>query len=312
MRLLTYDRDGARRLGLALDDRVVDAAEAASALDGAPLPDDMLTFIEQGEPALLRARQVVEALTSDAAALERLSVPLAGTQLLAPIPHPRRNVVCVGLNYAEHAAESRVTEGVPEDPVYFTKPPSTVIGPDAPIPWHGHVSRRIDWEVELVAVIGRRGRDITEERALDHVFGYTVGNDVTARDLQRRPQQWYKGKGLDGFCPLGPWIVTSDELGDPQDVRLRLRVNGATKQDAGTSDMIFGVARLVAVLSLGMTLEPGDLLMTGTPSGVGFARQPPEYLQPGDVVEAEIDKIGLLRNVMAEADDTLKATDLHR
>ena len=300
MRLLTYDRDGALRLGLALDDRVVDAAEAASALDGAPLPDDMLAFIEQGEPALLRARQVVEALSSDQAALARLSRPLAETRLLAPIPRPGRNLVCVGLNNAEHAAESRVTEGVPEDPVYFTKPPSTVIGPDAPIPWHGHVSRRIDWEVELVVVIGRRGCDIPEERALEHVFGYTVGNDVTARDLQTRHQQWYKGKGLDGFCPLGPWIVTRDELPDPQDLRLRLRVNGETKQDANTSDMIFGVARLVAVLSLGMTLEPGDLLMTGTPSGVGFARKPPEYLQPGDVVEAEIDKIGLLRNVVAD------------
>ncbi len=153
MRLLTYDRDGAPRLGLALDDRVVDAAEAASALDGAPLPEDMLAFIEQEEPALLRARQVVDALAPDQAALARLSRPLAETRLLAPIPRPGRNLVCVGLNYAEHAAESRVTEGVPDDPVYFTKPPSTVIGPDALIPWHGHVSRRIDWEVELVAVI---------------------------------------------------------------------------------------------------------------------------------------------------------------
>ncbi|MDP3766805.1 MAG: fumarylacetoacetate hydrolase family protein, partial [Dehalococcoidia bacterium] len=165
--------------------------------------------------------------------------------------------------------------------------------------WHGHVSRRVDWEVELVAVIGRAGKDISEEAALEHVFGYTVGNDVTARDLQARHQQWYKGKGLDGYCPLGPWIVTSDELPDPQNVRLTLRVNGETKQDARTDDMIFGVAKLVSVLSLGMTLEPGDLLMTGTPSGVGFARKPPEYLQPGDVVEAEIEGIGLLRNVVA-------------
>ena len=148
-------------------------------------------------------------------------------------------------------------------------------------------------------MIGRRGRDIPEERALDYVFGYTVGNDVTARDLQARHQQWYKGKGLDGFCPLGPWIVTKDELRDPQDLHLSLRVNGETKQNAQTSDMIFGVAKLIAVWSLGMTLEPGDLLMTGTPSGVGFARKPPEYLQAGDVMEAEIDGIGLLRNAMA-------------
>ena len=298
MRLLTYDREGAARLGLLLGERVIDVADAGRSL-GLALPDGMLAFIEEGDQALEGARRVVDVLSSDPATLSRSSWPLAETRLLAPVPRPRRNLVCVGLNYAEHAAESRVTQGVPEHPVYFTKPPSTVIGPEAPIPWHGHVSQRIDWEVELVAVIGRGGRDIPEERALDSVFGYTVGNDVTARDLQSRHQQWYKGKGLDGFCPLGPCIVTKDELPDPQDLRLRLRVNGETKQDASTGDMIFSVAKLVAVWSLGMTLEPGDLLMTGTPSGVGFARQPPEYLQPGDVVEAEIDGIGLLRNVVA-------------
>ena len=298
MRLLTYERDGVPRLGLLLDDRVVDVAEVETRL-GDGLPDDMLSFIEQGEAALEGARRLIEALSPDREALARCSRPLAEVRLLAPVPRPRRNIVCVGLNYAEHAAESRVTQGLPEHPVFFTKPPSTVIGPEAPIPWHGHVSRRIDWEVELVAVIGRRGRDIPEEQALDYVFGYTVGNDVTARDLQARHQQWYKGKGLDGFCPLGPSIVTRDELPDPQHLRLRLRVNGVTKQDASTSDMIFSVARLIAVWSLGMTLEPGDLLMTGTPAGVGFARQPPEYLQPGDLVEAEIEGIGLLRNTVA-------------
>lgn len=302
MRLLTYERDGSPRLGLLLEDRVVDAAEASLALGGPTLPDDMLVFIGQGAAAQERAQRVVEALSADREALKRSSRSLAETRLLAPIPRPRRNLVCAGLNYAEHAAESRVTQGLPEHPVYFTKPPSTVIGPETPIPWHGHVSQRIDWEVELVAVIGRPGRDIPEERALEHVFGYTIGNDISARDLQSRHQQWYKGKGLDGFCPLGPWIVTSDELLDPQEVRLRLRVNGATKQNASTADMIFSVARLIAVLSLGMTLEPGDLLLTGTPSGVGFARQPPEYLQPGDVVEAEIDGIGLLRNVVGAND----------
>jgi 2-keto-4-pentenoate hydratase/2-oxohepta-3-ene-1,7-dioic acid hydratase in catechol pathway len=299
MRLLTYERDGAPRLGLLLHDRVVDAAEASLKLDATGLPDDMLVFIEQGAECLERARRLVEALSADQKKLEEASTALAGTRLLAPIPRPRRNLVCVGLNYAEHAAESRVTQGLPEHPVYFTKPPSTVIGPEASIPWHGHVSRRIDWEVELAVVVGREGRDITEGQALEHVFGYTVGIDVTARDLQSRHQQWYKGKGLDGFCPMGPWIVTRDDLPDPQDVRLRLRVNGAGKQDARTDDMIFSVARLINVLSQGMTLQPGDLLMTGTPSGVGFARQPPEYLEPGDVVEAEIDAIGLLRSPVA-------------
>lgn len=288
MRLLTYERDGAPRAGLLLGERVIDIAGTSSG----ELPSDMLELIDAGPPALERARQLEHASQTH-------SLPLADARLLAPIPKPRRNLVCVGLNYAEHAAESRVTQGIPEHPVYFTKPPSTVIGPEAAIPWHGHVSTRIDWEVELVAVIGRRGRDIPEEHALEYVFGYTVGNDVTARDLQARHQQWYKGKGLDGFCPLGPWIVTSDELPDPQSMHLSLRVNGEEKQNAGTDDMVFSVAKLISVWSLGMTLEPGDLLMTGTPSGVGFARKPPEYLRPGDIVEAEIDAIGVLRNRVA-------------
>ena len=298
MRLLTYERDGAPRLGFLLSDQVVDAAGAASA-QGEAVPDDMLAFIREGEQALECARRVIGALVADPALQRAYARPSTEVRLLAPIPRPARNIVCVGLNYAEHAAESRVTQGLPEHPVYFTKPPTTVIGPDALIPWHGELSRRVDWEVELVAVIGKGGRNIAEAHALEHVFGYTVGNDVTARDLQSLHQQWYKGKGLDGFCPLGPWIVTKDQLPNPQDVRLQLRVNGETKQDASTSDMVFTVARLISVLSLGMTLEAGDLLMTGTPSGVGFARQPPEYLQPGDVVDAEIDRIGVLHNVVA-------------
>jgi len=300
MRLLTYARGRAARLGLLLKRHVFDLADADAALGGGALPDDLVAFIRAGDVAQVRARGLIEMLSAEGAALdERYSYPLDSVALLAPIPRPARNIVCVGLNYKEHAAESRVTSGLPEHPVYFTKPPTTVIGPEAAIPWHGHVSRRVDWEVELVVVIGRGGRDIPEDEALEHVFGYTVGNDVTARDLQARHQQWYKGKGLDGYCPLGPWIVTRDEIADPQDLRLSLRVNGATKQDAATADMVFSVATLISVLSLGMTLEPGDLLMTGTPSGVGFARQPPEYLQPGDLVEAEIDRIGVLRNPVA-------------
>jgi len=187
---------------------------------------------------------------------------------------------------------------LPTHPTLFAKFADALIGAHDAIVIPA-ASGQVDWEAELAVVIGRGGRDIDEAHALDYVFGYTCANDVTARDLQSKHQQWYKGKGLDGFCPLGPWIVTRDELPDPQSVRLSLRVNGVEKQNASTSEMIFGVAKLLAVWSLGMTLEPGDLLMTGTPSGVGFARKPPEYLQPGDVVEAEIDAIGLLRNVVA-------------
>jgi 2-keto-4-pentenoate hydratase/2-oxohepta-3-ene-1,7-dioic acid hydratase in catechol pathway len=298
MRLVTYERDRKPRLGLVIAEYVVDVEDGARSV-GVPAPASMLGLISGGAHALDALTAIADAHESDENLRVELERPLSSVRLLAPIPRPARNVVCVGLNYAEHASESAVTQGIPEVPVFFTKPSSTVIGPDAEIPWHGHVSRRIDWEVELVAVIGKRGRDIAEGEALDYVFGYTVGNDVTARDLQRRHQQWYKGKGLDGFCPLGPWIVTRDEIRDPQDVHLSLRVNGESKQDAHTSDMIFSVAALISSWSQGMTLEPGDLLMTGTPSGVGFARKPPEYLQPGDVVEAEIDRIGVLRNTVA-------------
>jgi 2-keto-4-pentenoate hydratase/2-oxohepta-3-ene-1,7-dioic acid hydratase in catechol pathway len=301
VRLLTYQRQRSARLGILLDERVVDLADASARLGGGELPDDMLALIRAGEPAMARLRGLVSLLDADKELLDGadFAFPLKEANLLAPIPRPARNVVCVGLNYKEHAAESRVTTGLPEYPVYFTKPPTTVVGPNAAIPWHSHVSTRVDWEAELVVVIGCGGRDIAEEQALDCILGYTVGNDVTARDLQAKHQQWYKGKGLDGYCPLGPWIVTRDELADPQELRITLRVNGTTKQDANTADMIFPVATLISVLSQGMTIEPGDLIMTGTPSGVGFARQPPEYLQPGDVVEAEIDGIGTLRNTVA-------------
>jgi 2-keto-4-pentenoate hydratase/2-oxohepta-3-ene-1,7-dioic acid hydratase in catechol pathway len=183
-----------------------------------------------------------------------------------------------------------------ERPVFFTKPPTCVIGPDAEIPWHGQVSTSIDWEAELAVIIGREGRDIDEASALSYVFGYTIANDVTARDLQQRHGQWYKGKSLDGFCPLGPVVVTVDEIPDPQRLDIGLRVNGEAKQSSNTRHMIFSVARLIAEWSAGMTLLPGDILLTGTPSGVGAGRTPPEFLKPGDLVEAAVERIGVLRN----------------
>ncbi|MBF6600255.1 MAG: fumarylacetoacetate hydrolase family protein [Dehalococcoidia bacterium] len=320
MRLATYIERGetqpgapapaSQHVGLIVDGDVVDIAAAARALDLGDLPGDMLAFIAEGDRALASAREVARRFPELLAATSDLQPPpppairpLASVRLIAPIPAPRRNVVCVGLNYAEHVAESQSVAGaaLPEYPVFFSKPPSCVIGPDDVIPWHPHVSTAIDWEVELAVVIGRGGRDITEEQALEHVFGYTVANDVTARDLQARHGQWYKGKGLDGFCPLGPLIVTADEIPDPQRLDLCLRVNGIEKQRSNTRFHIFPVARLIAAWSAGMTLTPGDVLLTGTPSGTGIGRTPPEFLRPGDVVEAEVSGIGVLRNVAGGA-----------
>ncbi|HEY4845339.1 MAG TPA: fumarylacetoacetate hydrolase family protein, partial [Candidatus Dormibacteraeota bacterium] len=223
-----------------------------------------------------------------------LAYPANRVRWHAPIVRPRKDVVCLGQNYAAHAKELK--NAPPATPIYFTKPPTSVIGPDEPIPYPRGLTTRFDWEVELGVVIGIGGRDIDEAHALDHVFGYTVFNDVSARELQFRTSQWFKGKSLDGTCPMGPVIVTADEVEDPQALALRLTVNGKRKQDGHTRDMIFSVARIIADLSAGMTLEPGDAISTGTPDGVGDGKNPPEYLQPGDIVEAEVERIGVLRN----------------
>jgi 2-keto-4-pentenoate hydratase/2-oxohepta-3-ene-1,7-dioic acid hydratase in catechol pathway len=214
-------------------------------------------------------------------------------------PLAPRNIYCVGWNYAKHFEEGRHEQELPEYPNFFLKGVGSLNGPHDDIPAHQGVTECLDWEAELAAVIGKRGRDIPQESALEHVFGYTVANDVSARDLQRRPGvQWTKGKSLDGTCPMGPWIVTADEIGDPQALELSSSVNGELKQKATTDRMVFGVARLVSLLSEGITLEPGDVILTGTPEGVGMGEDPPRFLLPGDVVECRIQDIGSIRNTI--------------
>jgi 2-keto-4-pentenoate hydratase/2-oxohepta-3-ene-1,7-dioic acid hydratase in catechol pathway len=212
--------------------------------------------------------------------------------------------MCLGLNYAEHAKESAEARGREykqhQHPVFFTKATHTINRHEGAIPFDPAVSEQIDWEAELGVIIGRGGKNIPIEQAYDHVFGYTCLNDVSARDLQANHSQFFKGKSLDGACPLGPWIVTTDEIPDPQHLQVICRVNGVVKQNANTAVMIFRVPDIIAILSRGMTLDVGDIIATGTPSGVGFARKPPEFLKPGDVVEVEIEKIGVLRNRVGE------------
>lgn len=231
----------------------------------------------------------------------------ADINLLAPLPIPRKNVFCVGRNYAEHIAEGERAQkkkiGITEYPVYFTKPSTAVIGPKAPIPIFPNVSESIDYEVELTAVIGKAGRNISKTEAYDHIFGYTILNDITARDVQRRHGgQYFKGKALDGSCPIGPWIVTADAIGDPQNLAIRTTVNGELRQNGNTASMIFDIPTLIASLSEGMTLEPGDLIATGTPSGVGYAMDPPQFLKDGDTVVCEIENIGYLENTLHTVD----------
>jgi 2-keto-4-pentenoate hydratase/2-oxohepta-3-ene-1,7-dioic acid hydratase in catechol pathway len=239
-------------------------------------------------------------------------LPMEMERLLAPISRPRKNIFCLGRNYAEHAAESLRAFGQsqsaavakPDYPAIFTKAPTTVIGPFEAIVVDPGVSVQIDWEVELAIVIGRGGRNIRREEAKEHIFGYTVLNDVSARDIQQRHGgQFFKGKSLDGSCPMGPWIVTADEVPDPDNLELWTRVNGVEKQHDNTASMMFGVAEIIEQLSFGMTLEPGDIIATGTPAGVGHARQPAEYLRPGDTVECEVAGVGVIRNPVISAEN---------
>jgi 2-keto-4-pentenoate hydratase/2-oxohepta-3-ene-1,7-dioic acid hydratase in catechol pathway len=292
MRLVTFrSDDGAARLGAVVGDRVIDLAAAS----GGALPSEMVAFIEGGAGALARAREVVAAGAH--------GQPLSATRLLAPIPRPRRNVFCLGLNYKAHAEEGAQHFGqqmkLPEYPIFFSKPPSAVIGPEADVEVDSKVTQQVDWEVELAVIIGQGGRDISKADASSHIFGYTIANDVSARDLQfRHGGQWMKGKGLDTFCPLGPWIVTADEVEHPDNLEIMIRVNGVEKQHSNTSLLIFDLPTTIESLSAGLTLEAGDVILTGTPEGVGFARKPPEFLGNGDVMECEIGGLGVLRNTV--------------
>jgi len=292
MRLVSCEYRKRRYLGAAQGDAVT-----LPALAGEPL-NDMLELIDGGPAAWRHYRDRLEQLPADC------RVPLASVKLLAPIPRPRKNILCLGLNYADHAAESSAARGrepaVPEHLVVFTKAVTSITGPDADIPYDNTVTAQLDWEVELAVVIGTPGRRISEERAMDHVFGYTVVNDLSARDLQFRHKQYFLGKSLDGGCPMGPWIVTADEIPDPQALDLRCWVNGQLKQQGNTRQQIFTVAATIAALSRGMSLEAGDIIATGTPAGVGFARTPPEFLKPGDLVECEVAGIGRLRNTIVK------------
>lgn len=310
MKLATLDLGGRAAAAMILPDGSAILLErAAEALSG-DLPSATAAVFATGDLQQVIASGPIAADTAKAieaaAAAGRLATePASAVHLLAPLPHPAKNVFCVGRNYLEHIAEGERAQnlkiGVTEYPVFFTKPPTAVVGPGASVPIFPHVSTKIDYEVELGVVIGKAGRNIAPERAMEHVFGYTIVNDVTARDVQRRHGgQFFKGKGLDGSCPMGPVIVTADAIGDPARLGIRLRVNGELRQDGNTADMIFDIPTLIASLSEGMTLEPGDVLATGTPSGVGYAMDPPVFLKDGDMVVCEIDGIGQLTNIVRD------------
>ncbi|MFN6252353.1 MAG: fumarylacetoacetate hydrolase family protein [Acetobacteraceae bacterium] len=293
LNLITFADAAGSRAGVLLSGgRVLDLAIAM------PPARDMLAVIDGGA-AMLAA---IRALAANPPANALLA--LSSVALQAPIPKPRRNVFCVGRNYMDHVAEGDRTRGitqseVPKYPQFFTKAADCVIAPDAKVPTHEGVTKWLDYEVELVAIIGAAGRDIPKEKALEHVYGWTIGNDVTGRDLQRRHGQWFKGKSLDRSCPLGPVIVPAADL-SAADLAIGLKINGEQRQASRTSKMIFDVTEIIHQLSSGFTLLPGDVIMTGTPEGVGYAMQPPQTLKAGDVMELTIEGIGTLTNTISD------------
>lgn len=308
MKLTSFEIGGESHIGVLHGNRVLDLNSAfnhhigdAYAWNTLRFDLDMLSFIESGEAGLYEAKKALEA----AAELEgdyndggRVFYPLDKIRIISPIPRPRKNIVCLGLNYADHVREGKKTldaeQKLPKHPIYFTKPPTTVTGPYDDI-IYPKATERLDYESELAIIIGKPGKNIPESQVYRHIYGYTVFNDVSARDLQTRHGQWFKGKSCDTFSPMGPYIVTADEIPDPMNINIWLKVNDVIRQDSNTKNMIFDIPRLVSDLSQGTTLEVGDIIATGTPSGVGSAH-PLGLLKVGDHVEAGIESIGSIRN----------------
>lgn len=299
MHLLTYEKAGSEYLGVLTADKksVIPVCDAEKkCLQTATIAGTMLGFLEQGQSAM----DVVKKLLDQEADCPKIA--LADVKVLAPIPRPRKNIFCIGKNYLEHAMEFDKTKdasvAVPKHPVIFSKPPTAVIGYGDVINSHPQATQELDYEVELAVVIGKKGTYISEENAMDFVFGYTILNDVTARDLQKLHQQWHRGKGLDTFAPMGPYIVDKATVGNVENLPITLKVNGEIRQNANTGDLMFKIPKLIATISNGLTLEPGDIIATGTPAGVAGGFTPPKWLKKGDTLELEIGGIGILKNTV--------------
>lgn len=299
MRFVTIGRgqDGPHLGLLCGPDTVLDLSAAS---DHDPQLSSMLALIDGGADAFAAAQTLAQRATGQENALDKHLYRLSDIQLQAPIPVPRKNVYCMGLNYRSHIEQNAAALGipveVPELPLFFSKPVTSVIGPEEGIVCDERLTAKLDYEVELAVVIGRRGTWIPEEEALDYVVGYTIVNDVSARDLQWRASQFLYGKGQDTYCPMGPCVVTRDEFERVEDPVLRLRVNGEVRQEEAALNMLFAPAAVISALSRGITLDAGDVVSLGTPGGCGYQLSPPRFLQVGDVVECEIDGIGVLAN----------------
>ncbi|MET0759130.1 MAG: fumarylacetoacetate hydrolase family protein [Flavobacterium sp.] len=301
MKLTTYRINHTTpRLGVVEGNHIIDVEDVAK-IKKEILPKTMLDLIDLGLSEVARIQILIDSLTAE----ERSNCiyPLSNAILLAPIPKPRKNIIGIGLNYTEHVAESARTldtsNDLPQQPVIFSKPPTTITGTNTEIILNTKLTQQLDWEVELAVIIGKKGKYVPAAKAMDYVFGYTVINDISARDC-RRSGQWIVSKGQDTFAPMGPFLVTKDEIPNPHNLNLSLKVNGVEKQNSNTQFMLFNINDLIEDLSTVFTLEPGDIIATGTPAGVGAGRNPQEWMWDGDVVEATVEGIGTIVNTIKE------------
>ncbi|MFM2229310.1 MAG: hypothetical protein RL607_568 [Bacteroidota bacterium] len=301
MKLLTYShQDSEARLGFLFKNLVIDMEDFGEVANF-PLPDDMLDLIDMGIEVIDEINDLISETPEEY--ITKIGVPFEAVTLLAPIPRPRKNIVGIGLNYTEHVAESArtldTTGKLPQKPIIFSKPPTTVTATKTDVIKNTKLTSQLDWEAELAVVIGKTGKYVSKSEAMDYIFGYTVINDISARDC-RREGQWIVSKGQDTFAPMGPYLVTKDEIENPHNLNLSLKVNGIEKQNSNTKFMLFNINDLIEDLSTVFTIEPGDIIATGTPAGVGAGRDPQEWLYDGDVVEATVEGIGTIINTIKE------------
>ena len=301
MKLLTYKtQDTEPRLGFIHNNQVIDMEDFGE-ISNFPLPNDMLDLIDMGFEIIAEITEMIAETPENF--FEEIAYEMNEVTLLAPIEKPRKNIVGIGLNYTEHVAESArtldTTGKLPTKPIIFSKPPTTVTATNTEIIKNTKLTSQLDWECELAVVISKKGKYVANEDAMDYVFGYTVINDISARDC-RREGQWIVSKGQDTFAPMGPVLVTRDEIENPHNLNLTLKVNGVEKQNSNTKFMLFNINDLIEDLSIVFTLEPGDIIATGTPAGVGAGRDPQEWLHNGDVVEATVEGIGTIVNTVKE------------
>ncbi|WP_216828361.1 fumarylacetoacetate hydrolase family protein [Alkalihalobacterium elongatum] len=300
MRFATFELKGLQRIGFISNDdaRIIDLEKVLTSKGSTiGIPKTLLEAIDFGEAFIHEVRSSIEWLGQRNIADYSFLFSDQEVKLVAPIPRPKKNIFCVGKNYAAHAIEMGSEKDIPEHLLMFTKAPTAVIGPEEYVLNHAHLTNELDYEGEIAIIIGKKGKAIKEEEALDYIFGYTLLNDITARDLQKKHKQFFLGKSLDTTCPIGPWITHSSVIKD-KELKIETRVNGELRQQGSTDQMIFSIPTILSVISQGMTLEPGDIIATGTPSGVGSGFNPPKYLKSGDCIEVIVDELGVLKNVI--------------